>query len=85
MIELFKEPNLNWMGKAKYFYALSGILLIAGWTSIFLKGGPTGGGLPYSIDFKGGTNVDVRFAQTPNIDKIRAGVATLAALQTPAL
>jgi preprotein translocase subunit SecF len=74
MIELFKQPNIDWMGKAKYFYALSGILLIVGWASIFLKGGPTGGGLPYSIDFKGGTNVDVRFAQPPNIDKIRAGL-----------
>jgi preprotein translocase subunit SecF len=69
MIELFKEPNIDWMGKAKYFYALSGILLIAGWTSIFLNGG-----LRYSIDFKGGTNVDVRFARAPNIDKIRSGL-----------
>ncbi len=70
MIELFKEPNIDWMGKAKYFYALSGILLIAGWTSIFLHGG-----LRYSIDFKGGTNVDVRFAQTPDLGKIRSGLA----------
>ena len=70
MIELFKEPNIDWMGKAKYFYALSAILLVAGWTSIFLHGG-----LRYSIDFKGGTNVDVRFAQTPNIDQLRAGLA----------
>jgi len=69
MIELFKEPNIDWMGKAKYFYALSGILLIAGWTSVFLHGG-----LRYSIDFKGGTNVDVRFAQPPNVDKIRNGL-----------
>ena len=69
MIELFKEPNIDWMGKAKYFYALSGILLVAGWISIFMNGG-----LKYSIDFKGGTNVDVRFAQTPNIDKIRGGL-----------
>jgi preprotein translocase subunit SecF len=69
MIELFKEPNIDWMGKAKYFYALSGILLIAGWTSVFLHGG-----LRYSIDFKGGTNVDVRFAQPPNLDKIRNGL-----------
>jgi preprotein translocase subunit SecF len=69
MIELFKEPNIDWMGKAKYFYALSGILLIAGWTSIFLQGG-----LRYGIDFKGGTNVDVRFAQPPNVDQIRAGL-----------
>jgi preprotein translocase subunit SecF len=70
MIELFKQPNIDWMGKAKYFYALSGILLLAGWISIFLSGG-----LRYGIDFKGGTNVDVRFAQTPNIDKLRSGLA----------
>ena len=71
MIEFFKEPNIDWMGKAKYFYALSAILLIAGWTSVFLNHG-----LRYSIDFKGGTNVDVRFAKTPNIDQIRKGRAS---------
>ena len=69
MIELFKEPNIDWMGKAKYFYALSAILLLAGWASIFLRGG-----LSYGIDFKGGTNVDVRFAQPPNIDELRKGL-----------
>jgi hypothetical protein len=69
MIELFKQPNLDWMGKAKYFYALSGILLLAGWASIFF-----GSGIRYGIDFKGGTNVDVRFAQPPNIDKLRDGL-----------
>ena len=69
MIEFFKEPNIDWMGKAKYFYALSGILLLAGWTSVFLNHG-----LRYGIDFKGGTNVDVRFAQPPNIDEIRKGL-----------
>ena len=70
MIELFKQPNLDWMGKAKYFYALSGILLLAGWASIFF-----GTGIRYGIDFKGGTNVDVRFAQPPNLDKLRSGLA----------
>jgi preprotein translocase subunit SecF len=70
MIEFFKEPNINWMGKAKYFFALSGILLLAGWTSILLKGG-----IRYGIDFKGGTNVDVRFAQPPIIDSIRKGLS----------
>ncbi len=69
MIELFKQPNIDWMGKAKYFFALSGILLLAGWTSIFFKGG-----LRYGIDFKGGTNVDVRFVQAPNLDKLRSGL-----------
>jgi preprotein translocase subunit SecF len=71
MIELFKQPNIDWMGRAKFFFGLSLLLLIIGWTSVFLKGGPTGGGLPYSIDFKGGTNVDVRFAQAPNVDQLR--------------
>jgi preprotein translocase subunit SecF len=66
MIEFFKEPNIKWMGKAKYFYALSGLLLLAGVISIVQQGG-----LRYSIDFKGGTNVDVRFAQPPDVDTIR--------------
>jgi preprotein translocase subunit SecF len=69
MIELFKQPNIDWMGKAKYFYALSGILLLAGWTSVYLNHG-----LRYGIDFKGGTNVDVRFTQPPSIDKLRSGL-----------
>jgi preprotein translocase subunit SecF len=69
MIELFKQPNIDWMGKAKYFYALSGILLLAGWTSIYFNRG-----LRYGIDFKGGTNVDVRFSQPPNLDHLRAGL-----------
>jgi preprotein translocase subunit SecF len=69
MIELFKQPNIDWMGKAKYFFALSTLLLIIGWSAILLKGG-----IKYGIDFKGGTNVDVIFAQAPNIDKLRASL-----------
>jgi preprotein translocase subunit SecF len=69
MIELFKQPNIDWMGKAKYFFGLSGLLLLAGWVSIFF-----GSGIRYGIDFKGGTNVDVRFAQPPSIDKLRDGL-----------
>src|SRR5579859_574274 len=71
MIEFFKEPNIDWMGKAKYFYALSAILLLVGWVSIFSKGG-----LYYSIDFKGGTNVDVQFSQPPDVDQIRKALST---------
>ena len=69
MIELFKQPNLDWMGKAKYFFALSGTLLVIGWAAIFFKGG-----IKYGIDFRGGTNVDVRFAQAPNVDHLRSGL-----------
>ena len=69
MIELFKQPNIDWMGKAKYFFALSGVLLVIGWSAIFLKGG-----IKYGIDFRGGTNVDVIFAQPPNLDQLRKGL-----------
>ena len=69
MIELFKQPNIDWMGKAKYFFALSGLLLLIGWSAIFLKGG-----IKYGIDFSGGTNVDVLFRQPPDIDKLRSAL-----------
>ncbi|MBV9887310.1 MAG: protein translocase subunit SecF, partial [Acidobacteria bacterium] len=59
------------MGKAKYFYGLSAILLIAGLISWLHEGS-----LRYGIDFRGGTNVDVRFAQPPNIDQIRDALKT---------
>ncbi|HYL09974.1 MAG TPA: protein translocase subunit SecF [Candidatus Acidoferrales bacterium] len=69
-MELFKQPNLNWMGKAKFFFALSGFFLLIGGISWITKHG-----LRYGIDFKGGTLVYVRFSQTPPIDQIRSGLA----------
>jgi preprotein translocase subunit SecF len=69
-MEFFKQVDLDWMGKAKYFFGLSGLLLVAGMTSIVAHGG-----LFYGIDFKGGTVVDVRFAGPPPIDTLRSGLA----------
>jgi preprotein translocase subunit SecF len=69
-MEFFKQVDLDWMGKAKYFFALSGLLLLAGMASIAAHGG-----LFYGIDFKGGTVVDVRFSGPPPIDTLRSGLA----------
>ena len=69
-MEFFKQADIDWMGKAKYFFALSALLLVVGMASLIAKGGPY-----YGIDFKGGTVVDVRFAGTPPIDTIRNGLA----------
>jgi len=69
-MNFFKQVDLDWMGKAKYFFGLSGLLLAAGLASIVAHGG-----LFYGIDFKGGTVVDVRFAGPPPIDTLRAGLA----------
>ncbi len=69
-MEFFRQVNLNWMSKTKYFVALSLTLLLIGGFSWVRKGG-----LRYGIDFKGGTLVYVRFAQAPPIDQIRKGLA----------
>jgi preprotein translocase subunit SecF len=69
-MEFFKQVDLDWMGKAKYFFGLSFLLLAAGVASIVAHGG-----LFYGIDFKGGTVVDVRFAGPPPIDTLRSGLA----------
>jgi len=68
-MELFRDVNVDWMGKAKYFVALSLVLLALGGISIFRDGGPR-----YGIDFRGGTLVYVRFSGPPPIDKIRDGL-----------
>src|SRR5580704_1979221 len=70
-MELFhRDVNLDWMSKAKYFFALSGTLLLIGLISWLYHGG-----LDYGIDFKGGTLVYVRFASKPPVDKLRQGLA----------
>ncbi len=68
-MEFFKGVNVDWMGKAKYFVALSLTLLAIGWISILRAHG-----LRYGIDFTGGTLVYVRFAGPPPIDQIRKGL-----------
>ncbi len=68
-MELFHSVNIDWMGKAKYFIALSLTLLAVGWTSVWWNHG-----LRYGIDFRGGTLVVVRFATPPSVDQIRKGL-----------
>ena len=70
-MELFHSVNIDWMGKAKYFVALSLSLLLIGALSLYQKKG-----LQYGIDFRGGTLVYVRFASAPPVDQLRTGLAT---------
>jgi preprotein translocase subunit SecF len=73
-MEFFHGVNVDWMGKAKYFVALSAILLVVGWISIFTRVSKNPSAM-YGIDFRGGTLVTVRFAGKPPIDEIRKGLA----------
>ena len=68
-MELFKSTNYDFLGKKWPFIIASLILSTAGIASIILHGG-----LNYSIDFKGGAQVMVRFKNTPQLDKIRSAM-----------
>jgi len=66
MIELFKDIKVDWLGKRKLFLAISGSLMLLGLVSLIVKHS-----FSYGVDFKGGTIVQVRFQQKPDIEKIR--------------
>src|SRR5215475_3958772 len=66
MIELFRDIKVDWLGKRKLFLAISGSVMLLGLVSLVIKGG-----FKYGVDFKGGTIVQVRFKEKPDIEKIR--------------
>lgn len=65
-MRIFKNLNIDFMGKRRFFYGVSGFILFAGIVSLFIKG------LTFGIDFKGGTEVVVRFLDAQPIEKVRA-------------
>lgn len=65
-MELFRQPNVDWLGKKWYFLGFSLIFSVAGIFSLLFWHH-----LPLGVDFKGGTHVTVAFASTPNEDHIR--------------
>src|SRR5437016_5497072 len=66
MIEIFRDVRVDWLGKRKLYLAISGTVMLLGLISLLGKGG-----FRYGVDFKGGTIVQVRFHQKPDIEKIR--------------
>ena len=66
-MELFRNTNIDFLGKKWYFLAFSLVFSVAGLLSIFFWHG-----IPFGVDFKGGTLVYVKFAQTPDLNAIRA-------------
>jgi preprotein translocase subunit SecF len=66
MIEIFRDVKVDWLGKRKLYLAISGSVMLLGLISLIAKHG-----FLYGVDFKGGTIVQVRFHQKPDIEKIR--------------
>jgi preprotein translocase subunit SecF len=67
-MELFKNTKFDFLGKKWPFIGLSLVLTAAGWISIGVKG------MRYGIDFKGGAQIWLRFAQEPPVQQIRSAL-----------
>ena len=58
--------SIDFLGKRRFATIFSAVILIAGFVSVI-----THGGLNYGIDFRGGTNVQIRFADAVDLDSLR--------------
>ena len=69
-MEIFRNTNFDFLGKKWIFISASLALMVAGFISLLVKGGPA-----YGIDFKGGTLMYVKFANPPHVDRIRSVIS----------
>ena len=72
MIELFRSPSYDFIGKRRWAYIVSIIFTLLALVSLVVHGG-----LRYDIDFTGGTLIQVRFEQPPTVGQIRKSLATI--------
>jgi preprotein translocase subunit SecF len=68
-MELFKNTNYDFLGKKWPFIIASLVLTAAGLGSLAVHGGPT-----YGIDFKGGSEMMLKFNQQPPLEQIRTAL-----------
>jgi preprotein translocase subunit SecF len=68
MIELVKNTKIDFMGKKKYAFIVSGILSLLGVFALVQIGL---GHANLGVDFAGGTAVQVKFNQTVNLHEVR--------------
>jgi len=68
----FVKPgiNINFVGKRRYAYAVSLLLILATVISLIIHGGPN-----YGVDFAGGTLVQVQFQEPTTAQDIRQGLS----------
>ena len=65
-MRLFNKTKFNFLNKTKFTTAISSILIILGIISLISKSGPN-----LSIDFTGGTIIQLKFESSMNISDLR--------------
>jgi preprotein translocase subunit SecF len=68
-VEFFRNTNIDFLGKKWYFLAFSLIFSVAGVFSMLFWHG-----IPWGVDFRGGTLVYVKFSHTPDDNAVRAAM-----------
>jgi preprotein translocase subunit SecF len=70
-VELFRGVNVDWLRLKWYFLGFSLIFSVAGICSMAWHWHQIGTPVPLGVDFRGGTEVEVQFVNTPDIGVIR--------------
>ena len=68
-MEFFRNPNIDFLSKKWYFIAFSLVFSVAGVLSMLFWHH-----VPLGVEFRGGTLVYVKFAGTPDDNRIRAAL-----------
>lgn len=68
MIEILKNTNINFMGKRKYAFVITGILMLLGIVAIIQV---MLGKANLGVDFAGGTAVQIKFEKPVSLNEVR--------------
>jgi preprotein translocase subunit SecF len=66
------DVNIDFVGRRKIAYAISGLLILASLISLIVQGGPK-----YGIDFAGGAEMLVNFDKPVPIETVKSGLSTM--------
>lgn len=67
-MRFLENPQIDFIGKRKIAYVISLVILVIGLVSMAIRG------FNYGIDFKGGTELEVRFEQPADISAVRSAM-----------
>jgi len=70
-MRIFQNLNVDFLGKRKLFYAISGALLLFGIINVIFRG------LEFGVDFKGGSEIVLQFQKQVDISEIRNNVQNI--------